>query len=337
MPLHVEHTPPSSSIRTHALAVGLVLLGAVLGGCEPADRYEADAPDVRPTSSSSDPYVVEVTARDYVFQAPAEIPSGWTTFRLVNEGAETHFMLIYSLPEGKTYEDVKREVAAPFDQALAALHDGSADRQAAGEILLDNFPDWSAGITYLGGPGFVSPGRTAEATVHLEPGTYVIECYVKMPDGRTFHSSHGMAQQLDVTAEPNGAPEPEADLRMSVSSNGLSAPDELAPGRHTIRLDFEDQTPHENFLGHDVHLVQVEDDTDLDEVARWMDWMEVEGLRGAGPAEFLGGSHDMPAGETAYFTIDVEPGRYAWIAEVTNPAEKGLLKTFSVPEEGGTR
>lgn len=336
MPRSIEMSSQPSRTPAYCLMFGLTLLCVVLAGCGPVDDREAVASDVRPVSSSSEAYVVEVTARDYVFQAPSEIPSGWTTFQLNNEGTETHFMVIYSLPEGKTYEDSKQEIAEPFDRALAALNDGSADRQAAGQILIDNFPEWSAEIVYQGGPGFVSPGRTAETTIHLEPGTYVIECYVKTPDGH-FHSTHGMAQQLDVTAEPNGAPEPNADVRMTISSDGLSAPDEIAPGRHTVRLDFEDQTLHENFLGHDAHLVRVTDNTDLGEVARWIDWMEVEGLRGAGPAEFLGGTHERSAGETAYFTIDVEPGRYAWIAEVTNPAEKGLLRTFRVLPEQATR
>jgi hypothetical protein len=44
----------------------------------------------------------------------------------------------------------------------------------------------------------------------------------------------------------------------------------------------------------------------------------------------------MPAGGTAYFTATLEPGRYAWIAEVTNPAEKGMLKIFVVPPDGGS-
>jgi hypothetical protein len=38
----------------------------------------------------------------------------------------------------------------------------------------------------------------------------------------------------------------------------------------------------------------------------------------------------MPAGETGYFTAALEPGRYAWIAEVPNPAEKGMLQPFTV-------
>ena len=38
----------------------------------------------------------------------------------------------------------------------------------------------------------------------------------------------------------------------------------------------------------------------------------------------------MPAGNTEYFTVTLEPGRYAWISEVANPFENGMLKVFTV-------
>lgn len=41
----------------------------------------------------------------------------------------------------------------------------------------------------------------------------------------------------------------------------------------------------------------------------------------------------MPAGNTAYITVNLEPGNYAWVAEVPNPKEKNMLKTFSVSED----
>lgn len=40
----------------------------------------------------------------------------------------------------------------------------------------------------------------------------------------------------------------------------------------------------------------------------------------------------MPAGSTAYLTVHLTPGHYAWIAEVPDPAAKGMLKTFTVLE-----
>jgi hypothetical protein len=51
------------------------------------------------------------------------------------------------------------------------------------------------------------------------------------------------------------------------------------------------------------------------------------------PAEFLGGTNEMPAGATSYFNVTLEPGDYAWIAEVSRAGEKGMLVRFTVPAD----
>jgi hypothetical protein len=39
----------------------------------------------------------------------------------------------------------------------------------------------------------------------------------------------------------------------------------------------------------------------------------------------------MPAGSTAYFTVDLSPGRYAFISETPEADKKGLLMEFEIP------
>jgi hypothetical protein len=46
--------------------------------------------------------------------------------------------------------------------------------------------------------------------------------------------------------------------------------------------------------------------------------------------EFVGGTQDMPGGSTTYVEARLEPGNYAWIAEVPSPDEKDMLRTFTV-------
>ncbi len=81
-------------------------------------------------------------------------------------------------------------------------------------------------------------------------------------------------------------------------------------------------------LGNDVHVVRLEPDTDLDPVMEWMDWLNLNGLRAPAPARFVGGAQEMPVGHTAYFTVELEPGRYAWITETA--AARGMVKEFTV-------
>jgi hypothetical protein len=106
-------------------------------------------------------------------------------------------------------------------------------------------------------------------------------------------------------------------------------------GYHTVAVDFIDQIVHENFVGHDVHLVRLDEDTDLEALERWMNWTLPEGLETPAPAVFLGGVNEMPAGSTGYLAVSFEPGTYAWVAEVPGASGKNMLVPFTVPEAAG--
>ena len=51
------------------------------------------------------PRVVTVRARDFSFEAPAEIAAGTVTFRLRNTGKELHHLWVVQLTNGKTPAD----------------------------------------------------------------------------------------------------------------------------------------------------------------------------------------------------------------------------------------
>ena len=177
----------------------------------------------------------------------------------------------------------------------------------------------------MGGPGLLAPGRAVRTTAKLDPGNYVMECYVKTADG-TFHTSLGVAQPITVTEANSGGSPPLADIQITLSNFVISVEGEATPGEHTVAVHFEE---HPEFgLGNDVHLVRLDDGMSLDEVVPWMDWMNLDGLREPAPATFLGGTQEMPVGHTAYFTVELEPGRYAWISEST--AAQGMVKEFTV-------
>lgn len=274
----------------------------------------------------SDGHIVEVVAEDYAFEAPREIPSGWTTLRLSNEGDETHFLLLHRLPEGKTHDDYLVDVVEPFNQAWYPLRDGEVDQEEFLEVLGEAIPEWFADLEQLGGPGLIAPGRTAETTVDLKPGDYVLECYMKTDDGE-FHVVEGMERPLTVTEASSGAAEPEADVRLTLSNFEIATEGEFRAGSQTVAVHIVEH-PEDAFFGNDVHLVRLEDGTDVDEVVLWMNWMAIEGLDATAPFQFLGGAHEMPPGYTAYVTVDLEAGRYAWVAEETGA--RGVLEEFTV-------
>jgi hypothetical protein len=296
------------------LAVGLLACQA--GETEVAD--EAAEPSATPAAGS-----VEVVADDYSFLAPDTIPSGWTTFRMVNQGAEPHFFLLNRLPEGRTIEDYGTDVGAAFDSVWSGLEGGSIGKAEAGAMLGRLLPAWYADVQLMGGVGLLAPGRTAETTARLEPGSYVMECYVKTAEGR-FHSELGMVLPITVSTEVSDREAPAPDLSITLTNAELAVEGEPSAGEQTVAVHFEEHP--EVGLGNDVHLVRL-DGTTVEEVVPWMDWMNVDGLRAPAPAPFLGGTQEMPVGETSYFQAILEPGRYAWISET---AAERLVREFSI-------
>lgn len=324
--------------RTTSLLTLILLLGfattacdSSLNGSEPAAKAawpETEA--VRAPQSRGQLVEVRAVGHHEFELSTDEVPSGWTTFRLDNASHAVHFALVEKLPSGITIEDYEAEVAPVFQNLMDSFSGEEPSAPEAGSDL----PAWYGNVVFTGGPGFTVAGQASQATMYLEPGTYLVECYVKTQDGE-FHSYLGMVEQLVVTEEVSRAREPKATLEMTLSTKeGIEVSDEVRPGMHTVAAYFEDQTAYSHFLGHDVQLVRLGDETNLDELAAWMDWTQPGSLAEPAPAEFVGGIQDMPAGTTGYFTVHLKPGRYAWIAEVPDPAANGMLKTFTVPPAG---
>lgn len=267
--------------------------------------------------------MVEVEIFDFGFDAPETIASGWSTFRVRNSGEQEHFMLLWKLPEGATFEDWKAEVVTAFDEPMTRYEAGELDQEGMFEALLEGIPDWFFDAEPAGGVALLSPGEAGQSTVDLAPGTYVMECYVRAPDGQ-FHGMLGMIREMTVTDATTGAEAPGADVDLAIANDGITIDGEFVRGEQTVRVTVTEAP--EGLLGHDAHLVKLDDETELDEVITWMDW--VDAYRSPGPDRFLGGAEDLPEGGTAYVTVDLEPGEYAWVSE--SYAEQGVVKRFTV-------
>jgi hypothetical protein len=304
--------------------IGLLLACIFTTGLPAADHAAAHPTHI-PKFPAPGPGTVDIVARDYVFEMPARIKSGWTTFRLFNAGMAPHFALISRLPEGKTVADYRAEVVPAFSAAMKAVVEDKGDRTRAYGILGEMIPPWFGEVRQMGGPGFIKPGGLALTTARLDPGYHVVECYIKADDGR-FHVELGMLSALVVTDTDSGAGEPLADSRIALYNGRIDVAGVISRGRQVVAVDFNEHP--EVGLGNDVHLVRIEKEGDLDAAIRWVDWMNLDGLIHKTPARFLGGTQEMPIGSTAYLTIDFEPGDYAWIAE--SGATNGMVHRFKV-------
>lgn len=309
--------------------LALCLSVAVLGCGSPAPEGEVppepEAAAEAPGAPAVEPGVVTVVADDFSFTAPPTFPSGWVTLRFENRGAESHFMFMLELPEGVSFDDYAANVAQPFSEYYLKYRSGELDQATFLEQLVAAVPEWFLTARRAGGAGFTAPGRVSETTVYLEPGDYTMECYVRtMAEDDTFHGEHGMLRPLIVTEEPSGLEEPDADVDIRLSNYALAVEGDLTAGEHVVRVTVEEAP--EGLIAHNVHLVRLEGEITAEEVAAWMDW--VDAMVPPAPAVFLGGAGQASPGRPSYVTVDLEPGRYAWVSEAYGP--QGMVHEFTV-------
>lgn len=347
-------------MRTLSSASVAVLLVVALAGCDqqptPPDASRSHAPHARSPAVHPDIPVVNVTATSAHADGDAEhrfrmdqteLSAGWTTFRFSNQADVTHFMVLQKLPEAAgqvTREEYIDQVSETTQEFLDRLFAGDPD---AGQTLAE-LPSWISDVRTMGGPGLTAGGHTSVTTLDLEPGRYVAECYVRAEETNVQHSANGMVEVFTVTDESSGAPEPAADMEVAISQGeGITIRSDhqthsarsdshrgIRPGKHTIAVHFDEQTSaYPGLSGHDVHFVDLDPGADLDALDAWMFWLTPDGLRAPAPAgaTFIGGTQQMPQGETAYVTTTLPAGEYALVAEVPGPLSRDMLKTIRIP------
>jgi hypothetical protein len=290
--------------RTAASVVTLAASLALVSCRNTADRA-ATPPDsaavaaAAPASSAVPAGVVTVTARDFAFEAPAEIPAGWTTFRLVNDGPSLHHMQLIRLEDGKTAADY-----------LASL-------KAGGPPVPWAIP--------AGGPNPPEPGSSSMATVPLTPGSYLIVCFVPGADG-VPHVMKGMMHPFSVTASTQPeAPEPTADVAVKLLDYGFEVTPALTSGHHVLRIENAGPQPHE------LAIVRLEPGKQPVDFGAWG-----EKPTGAAPGKMYGGVSAIMPGTHAFATVDLPPGDYGLICFVPDAKDgkphfrHGMVKRITV-------
>lgn len=324
-------------MRIRVAAFLILAQSLLLSGCSdepPATATVEPEPKVQaavtPPAETPDP-VIEIRAVGKTFEGPAEIPSGWTTFRFVNSSSMIHFGMLDHPPPGITLADME-PLMQSFQDAMDAMN---ANDEEALSAAFAAFPEWIGELGRQGGPGMLSPGRTGQATVFLEPGYYVMECYVKS-DG-VFHTTSpgpgqvGMLLPITVTEARSPVEEPVPTATLAIRNSGFEiTAGALQPGENMIRVDFLEQQALPSFVGNDVHLMRVDSADSIALADGWLDWRTPNGLEDPAPVTFLGGLNDMPAGSHGYFSVNLEAGDYAFIAEIPGPAAAGFVLPFSV-------
>lgn len=310
-------------IRT--LLFVLLASGAAVA-CSGGDTDSSD--DVAVEAERPAPPVVNIVARDFAFEVADTLPDGWVTVDFENEGQEEHFAYLYRLPDDKTIDELRSEALAPFGAAWYGYVSGEISREEAEERFRTDIPAWFYDeIISVGGPALTEPGEHARVTIELEPGTYVLECYVKRPDG-TWHTELGMQRTVIVAEterEVEAAP-PEADARMTLSNYAIEWEGEIDGGSGVVEVHATDRP--DGLMPHDINLFRLDEEVTTADIVEWMDWMESEGFRAPAPAHSLGGMEHLSPDRAGYVHLELQPGSYAWVSE--GYGNRGMVSEFTV-------
>jgi len=251
-------------------------------------------------SSVAGPASVTVTAKDYGFDAPAQVAAGAVTFHLENHGKELHQAQLIKLEDGKTVKDFAAAMQKPGPP-----------------------PSWAK---FMGGPNGIAPGQQANATAVLPPGHYAYLCLIPSPDG-VVHAAKGMVQPFEVTASAGASTAlPEPDITMTLADYDSKSSKPLAPGKHTILVENAGPQAHELVLLKMMRGKKIED------FAAWAEG----GLKGQPPAETLGGVTVLEKGGRGSFTVELSAGDYGVICFVPDAKDgkphlaHGMMKTIKV-------
>ncbi len=258
--------------------VSIIAAAIILASCR-SDKTAGDAsrssaaPASAGQSDAGGANVVTVTAGDYAFEAPAEIPAGLTAIRLVNQGPSLHHIQLMRFEEGKTLDDF-----------LAAMKGEGPP------------PPWARPA---GGPNPPEVGDTTTSIEALEPGNYALICFIPAVDGMP-HVMKGMSRPLKVTGPSRpAAVEPEADIVVTLVDYDFKLSKPLTAGKHTIRVDNAGQQPHE------IAIVRLNPGKKPADFATW-------GMKPVGPppATIHGGLAGIMPGSHSFIEVDLPPGEY---------------------------
>lgn len=283
------------------LGAALALIWAV-AGCK-SDRPSTDSAGASGSSAEAPkaaPATVTVKAKDFAFDAPAQVPAGAVTIQLENHGKELHQAQLIKLEDGKTVQDL----------AAAMKTHGPP-------------PSW---LKFVGGPNGVAPGKQSNSTSVLAPGQYAYICFIPSPDG-VAHAAKGMVRPFEVIAASSNAAnsQPETDVTIKLMDYDFQSSKPLAAG--TQRILVENTGPQ----AHELVLVKLAPGKKVEDFATW-----AESMKGPPPAEPVGGVAALEKGMRGAFTADLTAGDYGLICFVPDAKDgkmhlvHGMMKNIKV-------
>lgn len=278
--------------------------------------------------------VLPITAYDYAFNAPMEARSGWARIELNNQRAEEiHEVTFVRLPDGISYQTYLDDFIAPWMEIWHGMKSGVVHDDNFQRIASENLPSWTNQLNYRHARSIVSPGKQAAAYAYLPEGTYAVECWLKTADGH-IHIAHGMIREMKVVSERSQLEPPKSGIPLHISQGQIDMPKTVTVGQHTF-IASVDSNERGGPVHPDLHLIRLDEDTQIRQIVEWLDWYNLDGLTSPAPAIFLGGYSTYGSalidGKIAFEITISAPGDYAWV--IQSSADDPIWHSFSVAHE----
>jgi len=271
--------------------LGISLLALVTAGLAGCGNTSAK------TSSANSKLTFDVT--DSAFQGfPSKVPSGWVQITATNKTQGPQAASLIKINKGHTLDELNKlensEDPADYTKAMQAM-------------------------TMVGGIPGMLPGGTAEATVHLTAGNYVLASQI---------GEKPIQQQFTVTSSKSGLSEPEATQTVKLSEFKIDMPNSLKAGTTTFKVENIGGEGHQALF---LHLAPGKTLQDA------VNFVESNGPpSGPPPVDWAGGVDSLSPQQAGYTTIDLQPGKYAVICPMFDPssgkshAMLGMVKEVTV-------
>jgi hypothetical protein len=288
----------------HVTRVALValLLGGLLAAC--GDDDDGGGATATTTADAATPEMV-ITGNEYSFKAPSSVKAGFVKVTLKNEGKEHHQAQFLRINDGVTPQQLQEAATDTTGAKLLAI------------------------TTITGGVNGIVGGATQSAVTELDPGSYLMLCFLEGPDG-VAHVAKGMQAQFTVAAPAVEGSEPKYDFEIVGKDFTFDVP-AITSGEHAIEFKNAGPQPHE------ATLFKIADGKTAADVQAFLA-ANPPGKPASGPPPFAdaGGASAIMPNEATFPTINFTPGKYVLVCFVPDQTTGkphillGMFKDFEV-------
>lgn len=288
-------TPRRRLRRGSAIAASFATVLA-LAGCSSSSRSDESKDTTATTAASADSggapidNALTITTPDMEYDVSGSLRPGVGAITMDNTDDVTHMLAFAQVKDGVT-----------TDQVTAAL---DKSEEEAGKLFVDSGPE---GPAPLGTPALVGPGQRSTVTaLDLKPGTYAMICFLTDDQGEP-HWKMGMVKEVEISGD-TATEKPESDGTITLNDDAITMPDDFN-GSGTFLVTNTGKNPHA------FSVAKLDAGTSLATFAGAVGQTEQAGKSIDVDGGVLAGGVDaLLPGQSAYLTLDLEPGHYGYIS-----------------------